>query len=90
MEFLKEVCVNDRAKRLLAHLIEYGSKRGERKRFGIEVRIPSRTLQSWDREYGTHVRLLKKKGHIRLGRGYTTLGLAQTYHILTIPEGIQQ
>ena len=84
-EFLRYVPLNDRAKHLLAHIIEYGSNRGKRKTFGIEVRIPSRTLKSWDRKYAAHMRLLKQKGHIGLGRGYSTLGYAQTYHILTVP-----
>ena len=54
--------------------------------WGYEVRIPSRTLKGWDWQYGIPLNLLLKKRHLQKGRNYTTLGMAQGYHVLTIPQ----
>lgn len=86
LDYLIDLSLNERARRLLAHFIDYATRRGELRGFGFEVRIPSRTLKSWDRRYGPQLRLLIKRGHLAPGPNYTTLGKAQTYRVLTYPR----
>jgi len=84
--FTQELAMTDSSRDLLAHLIEYALKRGMKNRFGCyEVRVPSRTLQDWNREYGPALRNLIRKGHIAKARGYSTLGFSQEYEIRTFP-----
>ena len=90
LEFLRSTPLNDRERGLLAHIIEYASKRGEQKQWGYKVRIPSRTLKGWDWQYGIALNLLLKKRYLQRGRNYTTLGLAQTYHVLTLPQTLNR
>lgn len=89
MAFLEEVWLNESARVLLAHIIVRALTRGQQVGEVYEVEIPSRTLQSWNRNYSIPLDLLIRRGHIQKTVGYTTRGRCQTYRVLTVPKSTQ-
>ena len=88
--FTETLSLTARARDFLAHFIAYLASRGAWMAEGhVEGEVPSRTLKTWDRQYGLLLRLLKKKGHLEKGRGYSTNGIAQTFKLRTFPPNLQ-
>lgn len=78
--FVAGLPLDDRGKRLLSRGLEYAHKRGIQKGGGIEVQIPSRTLKSFDWQYGHILPTLLEHGYISKTMGYSEkLGICNTY-----------
>ena len=64
--YVDQTLLDDRSRAFLARLLRYARQRGQETLDGcLEVQIPSRTMKSYDRQYGPILRELIEAGHVQ-------------------------
>jgi hypothetical protein len=86
-EFLEAAPLDGRERAFLGRVLRYAHSRGNDTLDGyeLEVQIPSRTLKSWDWQYGPLLRVLVLQGYIGKAKSHgANIGRCATYQVLRL------
>lgn len=88
--YLEALPLAERERRLLGRVLAFAHKWGQRSLNGteLEVEVPSRTLQTFDRQYGLILPLLVTQGYISRTRNYgAQIGRCCAYQVACLDRG---
>jgi hypothetical protein len=78
--FIAQKAIPEPLSAFYASLLDYAQRRGEERAGWMAVEIPSRTLQTFNREYAPYMRDLERLDLVRRGRNYgAQIGRCQEY-----------